>query len=854
MGISHRSRLSRSATAVSVLSLVSLVVGAAGPVAAEEPLGLARLGEYFEQHPELKETKSSGWKPYNRELWFQSTRTAPAGVSAAALRLEYFAAAKQQLARGTDPNWFAIGPVEYSGRCLAVDFDPTNADVVYVGSAGGGLWKSLDGGDTWSTTTDDLPTLAVGAVCVLNADPNVVLMGTGEGNGVGFVASGKGIFGVGLLRSTDAGATWIQTSLSYAIPSNHGFNMIEDNPLTGTILAGTNDGLWRSTDQGDTWTQVLSGGNYMDVKWQPGSASRVYVTKCRDPFTNSQTTNGVYVSTDDGLTFNLAGTGQPNPATIAQTRLAVTPANPNYIYAHYIASGSWGTIGIYRSTDAGATWQVRNTGTNMGGGQGWYNNVLAADPNDAERVIAGGTALYVSSNGASNFVNLNSGAPFGDEISPHWDNHGLVYEPGSTSTVWITTDGGPWHSTDDGDTWAPRRAGIVTYQFYDIGVAQSDPLFIMGGTQDNGMPGRLDEDSWFHSTFIADGFVHNIDPANADIVYSEWQGGRHIKSTDGGQNWNNIQTGIFGAGAWLTPVDQDQAAGSHLYTSTTSGVFRTTTGGNSWANVGFQTASWISMNPSDGNVVWTVSNAAGVYVTTNDGASWIQSASFPGTGNAIKIQADPSNLDGAFVVFGGYGTGGPHIVRTTDRGISWTDVTGDYPDQPANTLIVDPAFPNHWYVGSDIGVFRTTDGGATWLPFGAGLVNAVVVDLEIRRDARKLVAGTYGRAVWEIDLTPNSAAIDPSETRSRQLLLDAPFPSPVQQQTTFRFAASGTTPARLEIFDLAGRRVAPIAEAIPADGIIRMIEWSRGDLADGVYFARLSAGDQVATRKLLLRR
>ena len=880
--------------------------------------GLSRLGAFFESHPEYKTTRSSGWKPYNRDLWFYETRPIPDGTFGGQLRWNVFERAlslrgTRQFEREGGGGWFSVGPTEFSGRCVAIDFHPDDADVVYVGSAAGGLWKSMNGGDTWSTTTDALPTLSIGAVCVLPWNPNIVLIGTGEGTGTGNVAAGKGIFGIGLLKSTDGGATWNPTSLAYGRASTHGFNVIEDNPATHTILAGANDGLWRSTDDGDTWTRVMSNGNFFDVKWKPGDANRVYVAKGRDPFINSQSSNGVYVSTNDGLTFSLAGTGQPNPSSIAKTKIAVCASEPSVIYAHYVNAGTYGTLGIYRSTNDGATWTARNSTINMAGGQGWYNCVIAVDPDDSDRVIAAGVHLYVSDNGGQTFLDLNATRPWGDDTVPHWDNHALVYPPAAQDragdAVWIGTDGGPWRSNDDGALWTPRRAGIISYQFYDICVAQSDPIFTMGGTQDNGIPGRSGENSWFHSTFVADGMVCNVDPAFAQIVYAEWQNGNHLKSTDGGINWSSIQTGIAGAGAWVSPVDQDQNDGNRLYTSTNTAICRTTNGGASWQSVAAHFARWISISPVDGDVVWTVGPNA-VRHTANDGSSWTLSTTFPGNGLETKVHADPFDPATAYVTFGGYNPGSRHAVMTTDFGATWIDITGDFPDQPANTFIADPGRPGDWYIGSDIGVWRSRDAGATWLPFGTGLVNAVITDLEIRRSARKLVAATYGRGVWEIDLDTDPSSVEPADVAARVLMLDPPFPQPVSGQTTFRFAARTYEPVTLRIVDAQGRLVDsvfrfdpdasvpgsdpasafgsdptasvlgsdpavsgfgadpavsgfgadPAVSAFGADpgelsnGVIRTIQWSPDEIADGVYFAVLQAGQHKVSRKLVVRR
>ncbi len=818
--------------------------------------GPGRLTTLYESRPDLKEMRSSGWKPLQRLLWFGETRRSAEGTTPAQERVRAWRTANQRRSlRAGSPAWFNIGPAQMSGRTVSVGFHPTDPAIVYVGSASGGLWKTTDGGDSWTPKTDTLPTTTVGAVCVLSSNPDIVLMGTGEGSGAGFNPTGGTNLGIGLLKSTDGGDTWGTTSLSYPVSGTHGFNVIRENPTTGTILAGANDGLWRSTDEGDTWTEVQITGNFFDVKWKPGDASRVYITKGKDPFVNGQNGNGVKVSTDDGLTFAIAGTGQPSGSLIGKSKLGVSPADPSVIYVHYVnATSSWSTLGIYRSTDDGATWNVRNNSINMTGAQGWYNLALAVDPADADRVITAGVNLYVSDDGGTTFTN-QSGAPFGTATVPHWDHHALESHP-ATGELWVGTDGGVWKSTDDGATWASRREGIVSYQYYDICVAQADDVFTLGGTQDNGLPARDTGDTWFESTFVADGMVCNISPNFSNIIYAEWQFGNQIKSTNGASSWRSIQTGLSAnPGIWVTPTDQSQVNPRHLYAGVFAGIFKTTDGGNQWNSVSPHVARWISIHPPDHNYVWTVSNFQGVWVTTDAGATWTSSAGFPTTGLETKIDAHPLDPQTAFVTSGGYGTGQPKILRTTDLGASWQDVTGDFPDQPANTFLVDPVYPDHWYVGSDIGVWRSTNGGVNWAPFGASLPNVVVVDLELRLNARKLVAGTYGRGAWEIELEadPTSAG-EPQVARSSALMLDPPSPNPVRDRSVLRFAARTDAPVTLEIFDVAGRRVNVVAELARGDGVIRQAAWVPDGAPAGVYFAVLSAGSERVSRKVVVAR
>lgn len=812
------------------------------------------LADHFAAHPELQGTRSSGWKPYQRALWFAETRPVANGFSAQELRAA--AAARRTAALSTSAgrgsgSWFSVGPTELSGRCTAIAFDPLDSQTVYVGSASGGLWKSQDGGGSWSPLTDEFSTLAVGAVCVVTAAPSVVLLGTGEGSGAGY-----GPFGEGLFRSTDGGASWNPTNLSYPSGTFHGFNHIEENPLTGTLLAGASDGLYRSVDQGATWAQVAGNGNYYDIVWKPGSPGTVFVSKGRDPFTNFQNDNGVKISTDDGLTFVPAGSGQPAGFRIGKTKLAVSPADPQMLYAHYVDAADWGSLGVYRSADGGATWQLRNGSLNMTGAQGWYNLVLAVDPEHPDVVITGGVHLYRSTNGGIGYDALNADVPFGNATTPHWDEHALRYAPGRPNEVWVACDGGIWRSTDDGATWDSRREGLITYQFYDICVAQSDPWFAMGGTQDNGIPGRTGFSDWFQSTFVADGMVCNIDPINRNVVYAEYQFGGHIKSLNGGLNWFNLMNGITGTGSWVTPVDLDLQDARHLYTMTNAGIFRTRNGGQLWENVAAHTARWISISPVDGRIVWTISNTGAVWRTDDDGGSWVPSPTFPATGLETKIQAHPAEPGGALVTVGGYGTGTPRVLRTTDAGHSWFDVSGDLPDVPVNTLVVDPDQAGDWYVGTDVGVWRSTDGGSTWIPWGNDLANATIVDLEIRRADRRLVAGTHGRGMWEIEipLDPTSAPSAPSAgSTNGHLLFDPPRPNPVTSSTVLRVAAHATTDAALEVFDSAGRLVSEAAP-VPGDGVVRMIRWEAGDLPAGVYHARLRAGHESLTRKIVVDR
>jgi photosystem II stability/assembly factor-like uncharacterized protein len=834
------------ASLIRTLAALSLLAGSTAegarheaPIATGDPW-LDRMAAYYEAHPELKDLPGSGWKPYNRIRWehgitvVDGTRPEP-GARWLAWR------EKMERFPGGEPQprsaWFQLGPENLAGRMLALAFHPNDPNTIYGGAAGGGLWKTTDEGATWTPLGDDLPTMAVSGVALSLTNPDIVVIATGELPG-GIV---DGIAGVGILRSTDGGQTFAPTSLAFPLIQDHGFHIVEAGP-NGTFLAGAVDGLWRSSDDGQTWTQVIVGGDYYDVKWKPGDPNTVFTVKGNDTAGNK-----VKISTDDGLTFENAGTGQPPAFEVGKSKIALTAANPQYVYALYTNKQGDGTTGLYRTTDGGATWTARNTTVNVGGAQGWYNLSLAADPNNAERVIAGGVRLYRSGDGGTTLSTVDSGS------NPHVDHHDARYQPGSPNDVWVACDGGIWESTSDGasGSWVGKNQGLVTYQFYDICAAESDPIRMAGGTQDNGTDVRTGSNIWSQG-LGGDGMVCNIDPTNRDIIYAESQFGELRKSTNGGSSWFDIDPP--GEGLWVAPVDIDRNNPLHLYmgkAGNPGGIYRTTNGGTSWTQVHPLGARAVSISPANGAVVWAL-DAAALY-TTDDGATWNNAPAFPfPTGGTLRILAHPTIPGGALCSFAGYVTTQAKVAYTSDFGATWSNVTGDLPSIPVRGLAIDPALPDHWYLGTDVAVWVSTNGGTNWLPYATGIPQAVIWDIEIQESARKLVAGTHGRGAWEVDLAPIGTSV-PEIARSLEMMLDPPAPNPVRgQEVVLRWASKRAGPVTLDVYDVGGRLVTRVDERSNGDGIIRTSAWVLDAVPAGVYFAVLDAGGERLSRKVVV--
>lgn len=797
---------------------------------------VARMESHFARNPELMTTPGSGWKPFNRIKWFTDQRMVNGedipvmGRWNAFLRKRELENAAQSKVSGGS-QWFSLGPTNLAGRMLDIDFDPVTPTTIYAGAASGGIWKSTDSGLNWFALDDELPTLAVGGVAVLASDPNIIVIGTGEAtNNIDRVG------GVGILRSTDAGATWSTTSFSLAVNSGHGFHAVEANPFTDVLLAAATDGVFRSTDQGVTWARARNDtANYTDVQWVPGSSTTAYCVRN----SSGGSVGRVFKTVDGGVTWAGASAGLPSNTIWGKTRLGLTAANSNYAYIVFEHIGTNSYLGLYRTTDGGTSWTARNTSDPGMGGQLWYNLSLVVDPDNSERVIMGGTPAFRSANGGTNFFQIATPV--------HVDHHAAAYRPGSPNNLFVGTDGGIWESTDDGSSWIDRNTGLTTYQFYDICVSQPDPLRAWGGTQDNGT------DRWVNSTIWlqglgADGMVCNGHPTVAATVYGEIQSGDHRKSTNSGASWFAINGGLGGNGAWVTPTEIDPNNGNHLYTATLEpGIYRMTNG-SSWTLVNSASAGSFSISPVNGQLVW-VSSANSILYTTNDGASWNTAAPFGFTTlGATRVVAHPTDMNTVFVSFGSYGT--VHVGRSTDLGATWEDLTGDFPNQPINAMVIDPQNVDHWFVGTDVGVWVSVNDGVNWLPFEVGFPNAVVADLEIQNSGRKLRAGTHGRGMWEVDIASLATGVPPGAVASaRNLMFDPPSPNPLTNETVLRYAARSTAPVSLSIYDVQGRLVSVLAEHA-ADGIIRQLRWQTEDVPAGVYLALLRSGGEEKSQKL----
>ena len=645
--------------------------------------------------------------------------------------------------------WQPIGPLNFGGRMTSVALNPLNPNTVYAGSASGGLWRSTTGsvGGNWQRVTTGFPALGVMALAIDPTDTNTMYIGTGEvyryqgSVGGTVIRTTMGSYGIGILKTTNGGATWTK-SLDWSADQRRGVEAMRINPLNhNTIFAATSEGIYRSTNAGGTWGLILSVVMGEDIVIKSNDSTRI-LASCGDLASSG---TGVYRSTDGGSTWSLLGGGLPS--FTGKTLLEINASNPNTVFAS--VSDSLIGKGLWKTADFGTAWtQIHNV--NIPQSQGWFAHFVAVHPTDSMQVVHGGVNIYKSTTGGSSPTQV---------VGPHVDQHGYAHHPTDPNILYIANDGGIYRSTDFGTSFTNLSSGLQTAQFYNgFSNSTSDSSLAMGGMQDNATAIYRGNPSFWNIVIAGDGGWTAINPSDDNIMYGEFQFNNIQKSIDQGTSFAAATTGIVGGGAaYVAPIVISQSNPSILYTARRK-VFKSTDGAGSWSSTngdveldGNSVLS-LAISPQNPDSAFAgtapAATSAHVFRTTNGGTSWTNITGTLPDRYPMDIAVDPQNSGKVYVVYSGYGTG--HVFKSTDAGANWANITGILPDLPTSSIIVDPLNSNHVYVGNDIGVYVSTNGGTSWATFNNGLPEAVIaMDLSISSFNRKLRVATHGNGVFQ---------------------------------------------------------------------------------------------------------
>lgn len=754
-----------------LLALLSLPL--ASPASAQQGRGALAPGDKTFGEPRQQE---------NRRRWFREVRGLDQQPDAAKLRLRALDEQKMILAQraptylSAAPRWQSMGPSpmvmtgwtfgKVSGRILSFAVRGGDDNIQYLGSASGGLWKTVDGGDSWLRLSDELDSQAIGALQLYNgATPasDEIWVGTGDQ-----WEGCSDYFGSGLYRSTDAGLTFQPRNGSGSNTLNLStINAIARHPAQPQTLlvAGrglcvngsvtSSSGVYRTTDNGANWTRVVSSGGGIDVRFDRNDGNIVWAS-----------VNGVGVlkSTNAGVSWT---TSRANTSGIV--RMATSDSDSNVVYM-YTSGGI-----IAKTVDGGATWT--ETATGACDGQCTYNLTIDVDPTNPNRIMIGAIRPYLSTDSGTTRTAMTT--TWGSSQSVHQDIHYVHFSRNSTTRLWIGSDGGLWRSNDSGSTFTHRNEGLALTQFYDIALDRRDPDRMLGGAQDNSSLARSTSNTWYLSRATGDGFMNVSAPddgaANGRYTFQTSYPSSNLPSISRSSNYAGLYGGSIGyssvsntglvAGGyqWVTAL---VATKGYLFVGGNS-AFRMPVAGSGWTSTGSAFASPVAVfsDPDPAGIaplrLYAGTTAGKVYTTSDalpGGPDWVDVSAGLNGARVTDIATQHGNASIVYVTVSTFT--GTKLYKSTTAGSSWSAIGSGLPGVTTNSVIVDTANPQRVFVGTDIGVYESLDGGTSFAPMTLGMPRAsVVVDLEIAADPHVLVAGLYGGGAWKISLDPDPDVI-----------------------------------------------------------------------------------------------
>lgn len=682
-----------------------------------------------------------------------------------------------QQSRNREFVWELQGPTNIGGRITDIEMPVGQSDVIYVGAATGGIFKTENAGQSWSQLFYDVPTISIGDMAIDPQNSDVIYAGTGEANSSSFSFLGSGVY-----KSIDAGQSWTFSGLEKSVYIGR---MLVDHSNSNRIFAAASGnlftpslerGIYRSNDGGDSWEQVLFVSDTtaaIDLVQDPVDANILYAgfwerTRGLVARRSFGKTTGIYKTTDGGDSWTELTNGLPNPLLEkGRVGLTISQSNPQVLYAMFDMPNeeTW----VYKTENAGDSWTRVDNGYlyQMGSTFGWYFGQIRVHPNDENMVFALGQVMYRSNNSGGNWTNI-------DNSGVHVDHHAMFFDLNSNKT-YLGNDGGLYYSTNFGGSWI-KINNLPLNQFYGYDVSETNQNFQVGGTQDNNSIRTIEgtPDSW-EAVLGGDGMYNRINQQNNNIAYAEYQYGGLYRSFNASDNWPNYDY-IGGAMSgdrinWSAPLELTPGQNEIAYFGTHR-VWRSVNNGSNWTPISgdltqggnnyFYTLTCLAVSPLNPNYIMSGSGDGLVHISTDNGQSWQNITDGLPVRWITNVLFDPQDENTIYATVSGFRWDEtlPHVYKSTDLGANWQEISGNLPELPVNCMVIDPDDSQRMIVGTDAGIFMSIDGGENWESVTGNMPMVPVVAMKLIPFTKDLYAATYGISTWKINLNDLNVGVE----------------------------------------------------------------------------------------------